>query len=156
MGKLMDRIERLLTGATAQERVALHMALADQRAAARLAALADDLEAHFEEDVRAERTMANLASLRDVPAHVLPDGPARTALVWLISAGHEAYCYASGGTLTGTRVVWLQPLADVRAGKDGRVTLDVWRVHYEELLTEMGLSLPAIEAQTAAEGRVSA
>lgn len=137
--RLMDRLERLLFGATAQERVALMTRLADQRAEAQMEAFVADLEAHLEEDERAEQAMANLASLDDVPAHVLPDGPARTALVWLMSTGGSVYAYASGGRVTGTWVVWIDPLAAVRPGKDSRVTLAEWCAHWHELLAEMGL-----------------
>lgn len=144
MGNLMDRLARLLTGATAEERVALVRRIAAQQADAHYQAMVDDLITHEAEDERAERVMANLASLRAVPPDELPaDGsPARTALVWLISAGYEAYCYPSGGSATGTWVVWLQPLAEARAGGDGRVPLAVWCAHWPELLNEMGVTMP--------------
>lgn len=87
-----------------------------------------------------EEVTANLASLGEMTPDVLPDGPARIALVWLISSGANVYCYWSGGRTYGRAVVWLQPLADVRPGKDGRVAISEWRDYWRELLCEMGIS----------------
>lgn len=153
MGKLWHAVERVLFGATAGEHAEVVARLADQRAGARLAALVDDLEAHCDEDVREEQALANLASLRDVPDAELPDGPARTALVWLMSRGGSIYCYASVGP---TWYVWIDPLATARFGGYGRVPLAVWRAHYEELLAEMGLAVPAELVEGPADGRVIA
>lgn len=94
-----------------------------------------------------EEIAENVASIGDMPAQVLPDGPARVALVWLASSGHDVRCYWSGGRVTGTPVVWLQPLADRRPEKDGRVTLAEWRVRWHELLCEMGLAAAEGEVQ---------
>lgn len=159
---LMDRIARLLTGATADERADTIRRYVQQRTDARMAALVADLEAHFDEDVAHERTMANLASLDSVPPDVLPNGDARTALVWLISGGAEARCYPSGGdgVTTGTWRVWLDPLDAITHGERGRVTIGEWCVRWRELLAEMGVALPAeteTDAETVAqEGRVTA
>lgn len=153
MGNLMDRLARLLTGATAEERVALVRRIAAQQADAHYQAMVDDLITHEAEDERAERVMANLASLRAVPPDELPaDGsPARTALVWLMSIGADVYVYPAyriASTGSGTTapvaswVVWLQPLAEARAGGDGRVTLAVRCAHWPELLNEMGVTMP--------------
>jgi hypothetical protein len=49
----------------------------------------------------------NVASIEAVPRSLLPDGPARTTLLALASAGLDVYCYQSGGTL-GTWCVWLE------------------------------------------------
>lgn len=93
----------------------------------------------------------NVASIGDeVPASILPDThPARLALVWLASSGRDVYAYWSGGHITGTPVVWLGPLADVRPEKDGRVRVAEWRDRWRELLCEMGITLPSAETATA-------
>lgn len=97
----------------------------------------------------------NLRRLADeMPADVLPDGPARLALVWLISSGHDVYAYWSGGHITGTPVVWLQPLADTRPEKDGRVAISEWVTGWRALLGEMGemgVTMPEPEEAAAAK-----
>lgn len=103
-----------------------------------------------------EEVTANLESLAEMPPDLLPeDSPARLALVWLISSGLDVYAYWSGGRTYGTPVVWLQPLADVRSGKDGRVAIREWCEQWEALLAEMGL-LPAAETATATETATNA
>lgn len=106
------------------------------------------------ESLPPEEVTANLESLAEMPPDLLPDeSPARLALVWLISSGHDVYCYWSGGHITGSPVVWLQPLADVRPGRDGRVAISDWCAQWEALVAEMGLT-PAETAMV--EGQVSA
>lgn len=100
-----------------------------------------------------EEVAENLASLGEMPPAILPDSPARTALVWLISSGLDVYAYWSGGRTYGTPVVWLGPLADVRPEKDGRVCVAEWRDRWRELLCEMGITLPAETATAEGEAR---
>lgn len=98
-------------------------------------------------DAREAEVRERIASIFDCPCDVLPDGPAQLCLVAL-AHWFDVRVYASGGELTGTWCVWLEPLADVRPGHDGRVTVEEWRRDYVRLLAEMGYG----EASTPAEG----
>jgi hypothetical protein len=84
-----------------------------------------------------EEAERNVESILDVPLAVLPDGLARSALLVIATAGHDCYCYASGGEATGTWCVWLQALADHRKPEcNGTVPLSEWQEHWRELMTE--------------------
>ena len=75
----------------------------------------------------------NVASVNRVPRSILPDGPARDALVRLAQQG-DVYCYCSGGETYGTWVAWFGDLADARADHDGRVPLTEWVTSWRALL----------------------
>jgi hypothetical protein len=80
--------------------------------------------------------MEQYETLASIPTDLLPpDHLARLALRWLILSGWNAYAYQSGGT-TGTWVCWLQPLADHRPDRNGRVTIQDWRDHWPAILLE--------------------
>lgn len=88
-----------------------------------------------------EEAAENVQSVRRVPRSMLPDGPARDALLALAAAGRDCYCYASGGETSGTWCVWLGDLADARRPeRNGRVPLIEWGARWRELLVEMHLS----------------
>src|SRR5258708_16583738 len=64
----------------------------------------------------------NVASVNRGPRSILPDGPARDALVRLAQQG-DVYCYCSGGETYGTWVALFGDLADPRADHDRPVPL---------------------------------
>lgn len=78
-----------------------------------------------ERDTRAYEARENVATIKQAPRAVLPDGPARAHLMRLAAAGCDVYVYQGAG-LNGSGVwnVWLidrrVPLADYAARYAGR------------------------------------
>ena len=88
---------------------------------------------------------ACLASVQAVPRSVLPDGPARKALLALAHAG-LAEAYASGGELTGTWCLWSDTLARLRPDRNGRVAIaSEWCQQWEVLSSLITACAPAPE-----------
>ena len=84
----------------------------------------------------------HLDSLAAVPRDILPDGPARITLVGLATAGHDVYAYQAAGE-HGPWNLWLQPLADARDDRNGRIGAGAWALFWDKLLdliTDAGLA----------------
>ena len=83
-----------------------------------------------------EEIEEHLDSIDHMPLEILPEGLPRSALRVLAAAGRDVYCYASGGEIHGTWVVWLGGLADARPDHNGRVPLAEWVANWRDLLAE--------------------
>jgi hypothetical protein len=89
-------------------------------------------------DAIGETIARNVDSLLQVPLSILPDTPARHYLIHLARAGHECYTYHTSapgkqrddqrapGQPVGTWSLWIEPLARISDGRDGRIPILLW------------------------------
>lgn len=90
---------------------------------------------------RAAEIGENVASLRAIPEHELPDADARAALIALAESGREVYAYTPVGYTTHT--IWIRPRYSY---EDGRMTPAQWITRYRASLADAALD--AQDAQT--------